>query len=345
MRRVAIVCLFCPLALGCSTGDSQLFTSGAGGGGHGSASNGTGGNGSGASGAGGGGASGPGSGGMSTSASTASGSSAGGGGVGGGSGTGTASTGSGGGGGGCIAGTDLVYVFAQEGGIFTFNPPTKVFNHLANPQCTGGTPNSMAIDRQLIAWLNYIGGIYTFDLKNPQNGCQKFMNLAGQWQQIGMGFSTDVSGGTAETLYVDSIGGGGLGKVDMVNKVIIPIGTFSNDSNLQGQSCELTGTGDASLYGYFTTFPNVRVAQIDKTTSNIISDNVLMGVSPPSDWAFSFWGGDFYLYAAPGTNQTGNSSVIHYTPSTGAVDPTYVADVGFHIIGAGVSTCAPLSTN
>jgi hypothetical protein len=85
------------------------------------------------------------------------------------------------------------------------------------------------------------------------------------------------------------------------------------------------------------------VAQLDPATSDVISDDVLTGVLPPNDWAFSFWGGDFYLYAAPGTNSTGNSSVIHYSPATNAVNPTYVADVGFQIIGAGVSTCAPLT--
>jgi hypothetical protein len=68
----------------------------------------------------------------------------------------------------------------------------------------------------------------------------------------------------------------------------------------------------------------------------------LQGVMVPLDYAFSFWGGDFYLYAAPGNNMSTFSSVIHYNPSTNSVDPTYVADVGFQIIGAGVSTCAPL---
>jgi hypothetical protein len=149
-----------------------------------------------------------------------------------------------------------------------------------------------------------------------------------------MGFSTDMVGGTAETLYLSSISGGGLGKVDMATKTVVQIST-------SGMGGELTGTGDARLFEYFTT--PVSVAQINKATGAIISNAPLAGVATPSDWAFSFWGGDFYVYAAPGTNSTGNSSVIHYNPATKAVDPTYVADVGFHIVGAGVSTCAPLT--
>jgi hypothetical protein len=244
------------------------------------------------------------------------------------------------GGNGCSMAATLVYVFSIEGDIWSFDPPSKAFKKVATPGCPGSA-NSMAIDRNLVAWLNYIGTIYTFDL-NTMGPCKPSgIPLPVGFTQVGMGFSTDAVGGTAETLYIDGIGGGGLAKINMMTKTVIPIGKFANDPNLTNQSAELTGTGDARLFGYFTTLPYVRVAQIDKTTANVISDNQLSGVSPPSDWAFSFWGGDFYLYAAPGTNSTGNSSVIHYSPSTNKVDPTYVADVGFHIVGAGVSTCAP----
>jgi hypothetical protein len=243
---------------------------------------------------------------------------------------------------GCSAEAQLVYVFSIENEIYSFDPPSKTFTPVATPDCqAGGTPNSMAIDRNLVAWLNYIGGIYTFDLKK-KSGCQLAVSLPSGFQQVGMGFASDSPGSTSETLYIDGIGGGGLAKIDMSTKQVVKIGAFSNDNNLLGQSCELTGTGDARLFGYFTTFPNVRVAELDKTNGSVLSDHELTGVSPPSDWAFTFWGGDFYLYAAPGTNSTGNSSVIHYNPTTQAVDKTYVSDVGFAIIGAGVSTCAPL---
>jgi hypothetical protein len=127
----------------------------------------------------------------------------------------------------------------------------------------------------------------------------------------------------------------------MSQLTIVPIGNFANDSNLKGQSCELTGTGSALLYGYFTTSPYVRVAQIDKTNGNAISDKQLVGFTPPLDWAFSFWGGDFYLYAYPNASGTANSSVVKYDPITSALDLAYVKNVGFTIIGAGVSTCAP----
>ena len=247
---------------------------------------------------------------------------------------------------GCSAAAELVYVFDTDNNIHSFDPPSKTFTQIANASCAS-SPNSMAIDRNLVAWLNFIGSIYTFDLKT--NGpCKLAIDLTQYpgFEQVGMGFATDAVGGTAETLYIDSVGGGagGLARINMTTMAVVPIGAFGGDQNLLGQSAELTGTGDARLFGYFTTDPFVRVAQINKSNADIVSDNALDGFTPPSDWAFSFWGGDFYLYAFPvSVNNSSNSSVVHYSPATQAVDLSYVPDVGFTIIGAGVSTCAPLT--
>ena len=180
------------------------------------------------------------------------------------------------GGNGCAVGTELVYVWALDGNIYSFDPPTKTFTFVATPDCDAFSPNSMAIDRNLNAWLNYLepGGsapndyIYKFNL-TTKTGCQASgIQIPAGFDQVGMGFSSDTPGGSTETLYVDGIGGAGLAKVNMTNKTITSIGNFANDANLEGQSCELTGTGNALLFGYFTTSPYVRVAQLDKTNAN-----------------------------------------------------------------------------
>jgi hypothetical protein len=197
-----------------------------------------------------------------------------------------------------------------------------------------------------VAWINAFdangASLYSFDL-NKKSGCQ--LAVAGApngFSQVGMGFSADAVGSTSETLYVDSVGGSGLAKVDMNSKTIVPIGPFSNDPALVGQSAELTGTADARLFAYFTTMPNVRIAQIDKASAAILSDDELMGVPPPQDWAFAFWGGEFYLFAASPAGMAGNSSVIRFNPTTKALDTAYVPDVGFVVVGAGATTCEPL---
>jgi hypothetical protein len=153
-----------------------------------------------------------------------------------------------------------------------------------------------------------------------------------------MGFSTDMMGGSSETLYVDGIGGSGLAKVNLSTMALTMIGPFGGA--LSGKDCELTGTGNAELYGFFTTMP-ASVAKIDKATANILSNVPQNGVSTGTDWAFSFWGGDFYLYTADTTLNPGDTSnVTRYRPSDGSTT-VVLMQVGFRIVGAGVSTCAP----
>ncbi|MEI8254942.1 MAG: hypothetical protein WCJ30_04645, partial [Deltaproteobacteria bacterium] len=99
---------------------------------------------------------------------------------------------------------------------------------------------------------------------------------------------------------------------------------------------------DGRLYGFFTTTP-VQIARIDKGTGSTSMARSLPQVETPQAWAFSFWGGDFYLYTAPSeSDPTRTSNVTRFRPSDGSVDAAYMTNVGFRIVGAGVSTCAPI---
>ena len=102
----------------------------------------------------------------------------------------------------------------------------------------------MAIDRNLVAWLNFVGSIYTFDLKT-KGPCKLAVDLTRYpgFEQVGMGFATDTVGGSTETLYLDAIGGAGLARVDMTNMTVVPIGRFQDDPNMQGGSCASPGRG------------------------------------------------------------------------------------------------------
>ena len=86
------------------------------------------------------------------------------------------------------------------------------------------------------------------------------------------------------------------------------------------------------------------MAELNKATGAILSSKKLAAVETPSAWAFSFWGGDFYLYTAPDPllEPDRTTNVTRYRPSDGSVDAAYMVNIGFRIAGAGVSTCAPL---
>jgi hypothetical protein len=79
-----------------------------------------------------------------------------------------------------------------------------------------------------------------------------------------------------------------------------------------GGRCELTGTGDAKLYGFFTTRP-AHLAAIDKATAATPDAIPLPMVDASTGgYAFSFWGGSFWFYTASDTDTT---KVTRYDPT------------------------------
>jgi hypothetical protein len=156
-----------------------------------------------------------------------------------------------------------------------------------------------------------------------------------------MGFSADSPGGTTDTLYVSEAAYSattsttkGLGKIDLGTMTLTPIGMYDKVN----ARAELTGTGDAKLFGAFEGTP-YDVAQIDKTSAQILSQAPQSAINyapDSSNFAFAFWGGDFWLFVGPGTS----TDVFHYQVSSQTT--TKVKSVSMEIVGAGVSTCAPI---
>ncbi|XXY50895.1 hypothetical protein WME91_07085 [Sorangium sp. So ce269] len=249
---------------------------------------------------------------------------------------------------GCIERASFVYVLSQDNELYSFRPDRKEFTRIGVLGCqTDMDPNSMAVDRDAVAWVNYVypddSAGTLFKVSTEDASCEPTgTSLSGGWSRLGMGFSSDLSRPDAEELFVagtTNMPGIGLGRVDGTS--LTPVGEFSG--SLRGQSAELTGTGDGRLFGFFTTSP-VQLAEIDKETGEILEAKPLPGVETPSAWAFSFWGGDFYFYTAPDQfdSPSRTTNVSRYSPSDGSIDTAYMTNIGFRIVGAGVSTCAPV---
>ncbi|WP_437729833.1 hypothetical protein [Sorangium sp. So ce1335] len=263
-----------------------------------------------------------------------------------------ASTGAGSGSGedesGCIDRAKIVYVLSQDNELYSFRPDQKEFKRIGVLGCqTNMDPNSMAVDRNAVAWVNYVRSDDSagtlFKVSTEDASCEPTsIELSDGWSRLGMGFSSDLSRPEAEELFVAGTTNTpdiGLGKID--GSSLTPVGEFTG--SLRGESAELTGTGDGRLFGFFTTSP-VQLAEIDKETGEIIEAKELRGIETPSAWAFSFWGGDFYFYTAPDPfrSPSRTTNVSRYRPSDGSIDTAYMTNIGFRIVGAGVSTCAPL---
>ncbi len=252
----------------------------------------------------------------------------------------------------CAEETKDIFVISEENALYSFHPPTLAFKQIGLLKCpTGGAaPTSMAVDRTGIAWVRHSdGSIWKVSTKDLSCEPTKFTppeTTDGSFFKFGMGFATASKGGSAEELFVSDNGGAGLAKIDTDTLAMRLVGPYTGD--LAGKTSELTGTGDGKLYGFFVSAP-AQIAEIAKGTGEIISATPLKDTYAGTAWAFSFYGGDFYVYThSEGNNggpplAGGGSDVTRYRPSTGEVS-IVKPKVGFKIVGAGVSTCAPTSS-
>jgi hypothetical protein len=61
-----------------------------------------------------------------------------------------------------------------------------------------------------------------------------------------------------------------------------------------------------------------------------------------SAWAFAQWGGKFYIFVTTTDLLTSNSTVRVIDRQTGAYEGAVLENLPYIIVGAGVSTCAPV---
>ncbi len=238
------------------------------------------------------------------------------------------------------AASTLVYVVTDENELFAFDPTTLAFREIgviACPSAPGATPFSMAVDRVGVAYVLFNDGqLYRVSTATAACVGTGFRPRQQGFFTFGMGYATDRLGPT-ESLYVagDSTNAGstGLGRIDTQSFVLSRVGPFVPLID----RAELTGTGDGRLYAFYTKGgqPGSYVGEVDTQTARVIGENRLPTVTQGSAWAFAFWGGDFYLFTAPGAG----SRVTRYRPADNTV--VDLTNLPTRIVGAGVSTCAP----
>ncbi len=113
---------------------------------------------------------------------------------------------------------------------------------------------------------------------------------------------------------------------------------------------ELTGTGSGRLFAFVGVAP-AKLVEFDKATGTVVDIIELTGLELTDAFAFAFWGGDFYFFTEandtlPGFPE-GTSRVVKldYDGSDGGGPTlTTVVESGpILVVGAGVSTCAPIT--
>jgi hypothetical protein len=264
-----------------------------------------------------------------------------------GNGGGDGGTGSGSNGDNCSDAAKLVYVVDENNQLSQWDGATKTFKDLGILSCPAAedifgfpaTPFSMAIDRSANAWVLYSSGelfkVNTTTLACEPTSWTTQLGLA----QFGMGFSTDAVGGSTDTLFVAGGSGGPTVPTSTLARLDINTMSATTAGTVQGWP-ELTGTGNAELWGFFPNASGARIEKINKASGGSAGTtyNLAMLAGEPRAWAFAFWGGDFWVFLMRGSDQ---STTVYQIDSMTGLPKGNTPAQGRTIVGAGVSTCAP----
>ena len=258
----------------------------------------------------------------------------------------------------CAPGAELVYVVDVDNTLLSFDPRTLGFIEVGRVDCPAGavwpdfgrgasTPFSMAVDRQARAWVLYSSGeIFWVDTGNANCQRSPFVPGSDGFDLFGMAFVSDGIGTQTETLHVaggraGTIVQGRLGTVSAQGASVTAIGPLP----ARDFGAELTGNGNGELWAYWPG-PNSSVARVDKAGATVENEWRLPGsLDRPVGWAFAHWGGQYFVFLSrQDALDNVTSQVLRFDPASGQTTVA-VEDTGRRIVGAGVSTCAPVVSN
>jgi len=151
---------------------------------------------------------------------------------------------------------NFIYTIDANTTLSRFSPASGAFfdvGTIACPTMLGGSPNSMAVDRQGNAWVNYSSG-ELFRLLTQTLTCTSTPFPPGQaGEPWGMSFAENTPGSTDETLFIaeTETGSATLAQLNITSFAL------SNEVGIQGDGTqpELTGDDQANLFGFFPARP------------------------------------------------------------------------------------------
>lgn len=243
----------------------------------------------------------------------------------------------------CTEAGQFIYTVDGDGRFARFDPRTVSYFDIAPLRCpSGSSPFSMNVDQSAIAWVLFADG-NIFKVDTADGSCTASGYAPGQqgFTTFGMGSTFDSNTGQ-DTLYLSGLTSSGLetrlGTLDLTSLRVTFVGTADVTN------AELTGTGDGQLWSFSPANGGAIpvLARLDPRTAQVLERYELPTVDSMGGWAVKFFGGAFYLFIGEDIWKVDRSSLdpMHATPTT---PPRRVLNSpGRNIVGAGVSTCAPV---
>jgi hypothetical protein len=243
----------------------------------------------------------------------------------------------------CVEASQWIYTIDRNGVLARFDPSMLTFTKIATLDCPGpgGTrdshPNSMAVDQNAVAWVAYReGNLFKVDITTGKCEATSFQVRQHGLLHFGMGFVFDPTTGE-DTLYIagresDSATTSTLATVSFPSLIVTPVGTIAT-----GQP-ELSGTGDGQLWGFVPALDffdwEASLTRFDPATGSSMESYTYPELASASTWAMKFWGGSFWIFL---------DTFVYHVPRDAKDHIEWVANYNSaQIVGAGVSSCAPV---
>ena len=243
---------------------------------------------------------------------------------------------------------DGIFVLSKTAALWKFFPENNQFMMLGAVDC-GLPPStfSMGVDREGFAWVQFSDlQIRKVDVTDPGNCSDPgFVPMQQGIENFGMAFVSNSNSDTCDRIFGNHYNGVAQG--DMVSEFfnIDPVGL---GVNLVGYSdyglAEVTGTGDGRVFLFAGPDPS-ELVWVDRDSGATLEVTPLPGVQTGGGFAFAFFAGDFYFFTDAESDMTSEVTHLDYDDSDNNDKQdlkVVVQDAPLRIVGAGVSTCAPV---
>ncbi|MBA3549420.1 MAG: hypothetical protein H0T76_23340 [Nannocystis sp.] len=247
-----------------------------------------------------------------------------------------------------VALDDGIFVLSKTAQLWKYFPGKNEFTLLGAIDC-GLAPStfSMGVDRQGSAWVQFSDQqIRKIDVTKVSE-CSDPGFVPGQdgIKNFGMAFVSNSAEDQCDRLYGNHYNFVAEGdqvseffSVDPLGLALVQLGKSN-----YGRA-ELTGTGDGRAFLFAGPDPS-KLVEVDKATGATLDVIPLPGVKTGGGFAFAFFGGDFYFFTDNLSDSKSEVTHLDYDDSdkNGVQDLKVIyEDAPLRIVGAGVSTCAPL---
>jgi len=235
----------------------------------------------------------------------------------------------------CVDTSDLVYVLSRDdASLYLFDPSSLTFSSLGRLACgTSASPGSMAVARDGTAYIRYSDEtVYAVDIATGACARTAYSDRVTAFGSFGMGYATDSAETWRDQLYVAN--SEQLGRLDTNSWSLTTIGRLPSQA-------ELTGNAEGQLWAFLPLESPAVLAQYDTTSGAQLTSVRLPNFPDAGDidtFAFATWGGDAWLFVR--VYGMGSSTDVYQVTPDGTMIRV-LDDVGFDVVGAGASTCAP----